>query len=27
METHRMKFRCLGTAVYYGLHSAFERIE
>lgn len=27
METHHMKFRCLGAAVYYGLHSAFERIE
>jgi hypothetical protein len=27
METHRMKFRLLGTAVYCGVHSAFERIE
>ena len=27
METHRMKFRFLGAAVYCGLHSAFERIE
>jgi len=27
METHRMKFRLLGAAVYCGLHTAFERIE
>ncbi len=27
METHRMKFRFLGAAVYCGLHTAFERIK